>query len=601
MNQHKQNTTFNRPSNLNELIGLASEKFKDRPFIGEKDAEGCYQWVTYKEVYARIQDFSAGLVHLDVKKGDYVGIIFKNSAEWCIAAFACYKIGAIFTPINDKELFITWEQIIHKSNLKVLIIPNHIYKITFDIVNQSPSPIKTIIVDSTGNNSFKHVEQLGKENPLELSEIDPSDLANLIYTSGSSGNPKGVYSSHANILSVVFALKEHFPNLTETERAFSIFPWSHIAGLVDELYFGIYLGASIAVRDKRSTLMKDLKEIKPTVIATAPILLYRFYENIQKSLNEEGTFIRVLFNTAIMEYRKKQSTGKESFLYKILNNLILQNIRQAFGGELKMVVVGGAAMSPEISNFFIDLGVDIYQGYGLTETTGMLTFNSPNFPNRVSSVGKPLKNMNVLIDKSRTPEGQDYGEIIAYGSNITVGYHENHELNERAKTEDGGFRTGDLGRIDPQGYLYIAGRLKEEYKLSNGKYIHPSLIEEEIKLNFYVDNAMVYGENQPYNVCLVVPNFDNLKNLTTRLNIYSADHEELIKEKITQEFLDTEITNQLTNKFTPNEIPQKFLYISQNFSIENGLLTNTLKIKRNAILAKYRHDLMQLFKENKTP
>ncbi len=585
-----------RPSDLVELIGLASGKFADRPFLGQKNPKGAYHWISYKEIFQRIKNFSGGLAHLGVRQDDHVGIIMKNSVEWVIAAFASYNLGAVFTPINERELPKTWEKIIHKSELKMLILPGEdtLAKLN-DIINSLSYPLRVVLVEADGNNSFQHIEALGEDHEATSFFPGPEQKANLIHTSGTCGEPKGVFLTHRNILHVLYALKDHFPGLDEKQRAFSVFPWSHVAGLVDELYFAIYLGASVALMDKRETFITDIQKIKPTVIATAPILFNRLYDNIHQRIDRAGVWTKCLFEEAMRECRLFNETGKKTLKYKIFNKLILKKIRAVWGGQLKLAVVGGAAMSPSIAQFFIELGTEIYNGYGLTETTGMLTFNSPKFPNKVDSVGKPLKGMSVIIDQAQSGEECDYGEIIAYGPNVSCEYFKDPALGASSQTEDGGFRTGDLGKMDAEGYLFIIGRLKEEYKLVNGKYIHPAVIEEEIKQNFYVQQAMLYGENKRYNICLIVPRFDNLKDLATRLDIYSADHEELINQPQIQEFLDTELTNHLTHKFKAYEIPRKFLYLCETFSVENGQLTHSLKPKRTAIFKRYEDAIARLY------
>jgi long-chain acyl-CoA synthetase len=586
--------------NLFDLIRSAAEKYGQKPFLAQKDTQGIYQWTSYYEIYDRVENFSSGLAQLGIGPQDHIGIIMKNSVEWVIAAFAAYRLGAVFTPIHHKELPQTWINIIQQSELKAIILHDEEVHAQIASALESFHPsIIPIIVNTDGTHGFQDIEAKGKKHPVEASPSHPDQRTHLIHTSGTIGEPKGIFLTHTNVLSVIFSLKNHFPHLSEgEERAFSIFPWAHIAGLVDELFFGIFLGAAIAVMDTRTTFVKDFQNVQPSVIATAPIVLNRFYKKIHEEINQRSAWKQSLFRIALAAGRRKRETQKETLKYKMLNHFILKAVRNALGGRLKMAVVGGAAMSPDAANFFRDIGTEIYNGYGLTETSGMLTFNSPLFPNKVNSVGKPLRNMRVTIANGKNDKPETNGEIIAYGPNIASLSFYRRTIQPLPKTEDGGFRTGDIGKWDNEGYLYIVGRKKEEYKLTNGKYIYPSGIEEEIKLNQYVKNAFVYGDNQKYNVCLIVPLFENLKDLTTRLNISSASHYDLIKEPLVQEFLKTEIMNHLSHKFTYHEIPRKCLFTQENFSIENGLLTNTFKLKRDKILEKYQYDLLQLYQDD---
>ncbi len=249
-------------------------------------------------------------------------------------------------------------------------------------------------------------------------------------------------------------------------------------------------------------------------------------------------------------------------------------------------------MNVEIGHFFSDLGIPVYDCYGLTETTPAATMNGP-LAHKPGSVGRPIEHVRVEIDKMFS-DGDEDGEIIIHGPNVMQGYHNKPEATKEVMTEDGGFRTGDRGRLDKDGYLFITGRIKEQYKLENGKYVFPASIEEEIKLHPLVENAMIHGEGQAFNVCVVVPDFNVLEKYTTEHDM-PTDPKELVQNKEIREMISDEITKSLKGKFGGYEIPRKFIYLSENFTLDNGTLTQTMKLKRRVVLEQQKNQIADLY------
>jgi len=249
-------------------------------------------------------------------------------------------------------------------------------------------------------------------------------------------------------------------------------------------------------------------------------------------------------------------------------------------------MTGSAMMNPEIAIFFFDVGIPLYDCYGLTETSPAVTMNA-SFNYKLGTVGKAIEKVRIVIDKSLGDQEKDDGEIIVYGPNVMKGYHNKPEQTKEVMTDDGGLKTGDRGRLDEDGFLYITGRIKEQFKLENGKFVFPASLEEDIALIPYVENVMIYGENRPYNVCLVVPDFLVLGKYAEKNNL-PTDPKELIKREEIKELISSEIVTFLTGKYAGYEIPKKFIYLSENFSLENGTLTQTMKLKRRIVIEKYR-------------
>jgi len=282
--------------------------------------------------------------------------------------------------------------------------------------------------------------------------------------------------------------------------------------------------------------------------------------------------------------------------------LVFSRIRDIFGGQLGKVVTGGALMKPEIALFFRDVGLPTYDCYGLSETAPTITLNSPKYGNKYGTVGKAVKDMIVVIDKSRVGGDSPDGEIVTYGAHVMQGYHNKPEATKDTMMPDTwngfpGIRTGDRGWLDEEGFLHITGRFKDEYKLENGKYVHPESIENDIKLLRYVANVIVCGEGRMYNVALVVPDFQALKTDPKTSAWAQGTPEETIANKECTDFISQQITEHLRKSFGGYEVPKKFLFIADDFSVDNGMLTQTLKLVRRNVMKKYGEKLNSLYKE----
>jgi len=258
-------------------------------------------------------------------------------------------------------------------------------------------------------------------------------------------------------------------------------------------------------------------------------------------------------------------------------------------------MTGSATMNPAIARFFFDIGVPLYDCYGLTETSPAIAMNA-SFSYRLGSVGQAIEKVRIVIDTSRGDPQIGDGEIIVYGPNVMKGYHNKPEATREVMTDDGGFRTGDRGRLDEDGFLYITGRIKEQYKLENGKFVFPTSLEEDIRLIPGIENAMVYGEGRPYNICLIVPDFDVLAPYAEEQGI-SNDPSAMVQSPRIHDFVVREVTQFLEGKYGNYEIPRKFLVLDENFSVENGTLTQTLKLKRRIVMEKYRDQIEGLYRQ----
>lgn len=587
--------------NLVHLSETASKRFAKNRLFGTKNNEGVYEWVTYEQVAERTQNFCAGLKSLGVGKGDKVAIISKNRTEWCIAEIATLALNAIYVPMYEKELTSIWKYIINDSQAKVLIVSTKsILDQIKSFANEIPSVHHFIIIDGDGENSMNHLESYGKEHPIsEITEPEPKDIAVILYTSGTTGQPKGVMLSHGNLCFAAQAGYHIYPNLNEQTVGFSHLPWAHSYAISAELHNGCQFGGSIAFMDTLDTLAEDMQKVKPTVLISVPRVFNVIYEKVYRTMHEEGGIKLKLFNMAIAEAKKKFLTGKSGLKFKLLDKIVINQIKAKFGGRLQMALTASAKMNEEIALFFYSIGIPTYDCYGMTETSPVITMNAPG-AYKFGSVGKPVEKTRVVIDRSAIDDkDSDDGEIICYGPQVMQGYLNKPEELAKILTSDGGIRTGDRGKIDEEGYLFITGRIKEQYKLLNGKYVFPGSIEEDIKLLPYVANAFVYGDNKEYNVCLIVPNFDSIKNWAEEMKI-EVDPKELIagvakSGNVLKKLISDEISKHLAKKYAKYEIPQKYLFMAEDFTLENGLLTQTLKLKRKEVYKKYKEDIEKLY------
>ena len=596
---------YEPPDNLVDFFESSASKYANNTFIGEKDSAGVYQWVTYAQIAQRVNNLRAGLAAIGVGVGDTVGIIANNRKEWLIGEVATQGLGAAYVPMYEKELVSIWKYIVKDAAVKVLFVSrSEILEKIKDFPAEIPTLKHIYLIEGTGENTMAALEKKGAEKPVPSRKPKYSEVAVLIYTSGTTGEPKGVLLSHGNLAENVKAGLVWFPNLTEKSRCISMLPWAHSFGITADLHAFILQGASIGIMGSVETLIDDLPKIQPTFMITVPRIFNRVYNGVWAKMREEGGLKLKLFEAALAAAKLKRETGKAGLKYKILDKIVLKKIRARFGGRLESAVTGSAPMNVEIAKFFIDVGIPTYDAYGLSETSPAITINSPLMGNRLGSVGKPINKTKVVIDRSRTGETGDDGEILCFGPQCMIGYHNKPEQTKEVIVEMKGMRgvrTGDRGRLDEEGFLFITGRFKEEYKLANGKYVHPDTIEREMKILPWVLNAVVTGAGHEYNVGLIVPDMNVLKRVAEELNL-SVDPKDLFdlsnsEGRKFKELLTAEIQNHLKKLVGSYEIPRKFEFVMEDFTLDNGMLTQTMKLKRRVVMEKYGDRLENLYKE----
>jgi|HubBroStandDraft_1064217.scaffolds.fasta_scaffold01303_6 long-chain acyl-CoA synthetase len=598
-----------RYKTLCEVLETSVRTHSSRQFLGAKTA-GSWRWTTYGAFDTLVDRMRGGLASLGVKHGDRVSIVSNNRLEWAVVAFACYTLGAVFVPMYEAQSVAEWEFIVRESEASVLFVANEVLferarsllnaisSLNALVVLSGQAPVEAPIA-ADGKRIATYVKLLeapaaSRRNP------SPNDVAVLIYTSGTTGTPKGVVLTHLNIASNLSAIREVF-SYTPGDRSLSFLPWAHIFGQTSELYLLMSCGSSIAICEGPEKIFENLREVRPTVLITVPRVFNRIYIAAQQELASRPKAIQSLVASALDAGARKRRghlpRAHERLLQIIADRLVFKSLRARFGGRLRMANSGGAALSPEVATFVDSIGIEVYEGYGLTEASPVVATNVPG-ARRTGSVGRPLPGVRVVIERdSENPESlESGGEIVVYGTNVMRGYWKRSAETAEALTVDGGLRTGDVGQLDADGYLFLTGRIKEQYKLENGKYVVPSPLEELLKLSPYVSNVMVCGEHRPFNVALVVPNVAAIAQWAQTENLtFPSDVDAMLVEPRVRALLEQELAR-CSAAFKGYETIGGFALIGSDFTVANGMLTPKLSLRRARVMEAYADVIAALYR-----
>ena len=584
--------------NLIEMLENSRQRYGDRPLYGTKRG-GVYEWTTYEQFGEKVDALRGGLASLGVSAGDKVAIICKNTEEWAVSAYATYGLNGQHIPMYETQVAKEWEYIIRDCGAKILLAAN---PLVFEQTRDFPDKIEALehVVLLSGNvtgdvTTYEDLLKSGRENPVEAQQPESQSPMGMIYTSGTTGNPKGVILSHRNLIfecSVVLPLL----GMTKDDRSLAFLPWAHVFGQVSEVHGLISSGGSAGLVEDVNTLIEELGVVKPSMFFAVPRVYNRIYERLRGQMKEKPGFIRALFYGGLKQAKREREGETLGFLdnltLTLARKIIFKKILNRFGGNLRIAVSGASALSPAVAEFVNDIGISVYEGYGLSENTAALSVNYPG-ARRFGSVGKPLPGVRIEIDKSVEGSKEEDGEVLAYGENIMLGYHNLPDKTKESITEEGGLRTGDLGHLDADGYLYITGRVKEQYKLENGKYVAPAPLEESLKLSAYIDQVMLYGFNRQHNVALIVAAMPAVEQYAEGLGISGSAESILNEPRIRQLF--KEQLERYGKDFKGFERPQNFALLSEEWGIDNGLLTPTLKLKREVVEEQFKAQIDSLF------
>jgi long-chain acyl-CoA synthetase len=541
------------------------------------------------------------MAKIGVGPGDAVAVISDNRREWAVAAYATYSLGAIYVPIYQTQLEREWKYLLQDSGAKVCFvgdadIETKIKRLQGDLL--SLEKIINFEGKSDDKNSFRALLSRDGQPILDPTIPDENDVATYVYTADAKGDPVGVMLTHLNVASNSCAMKQSgFGGLCDGDRSLSFLPWAQVLGGCNELNALIAVGGSIAICENPDKLFEYLREVGPTVLFSVPRIWEDIFTDAREHIAAEKPFMQAIFNAA-MNARAKQSRSeplnwRDSAALMLSKKLFSSSIRTRLGGRLRFANSGAAALSIKCRAFLGNLDITIYEGYGLTECTGCATASGP-MVYRAGSVGRPLPGTWIKLDKDVPRRNEEEGEIIVYGMSVMKGYHNRPEMTRAALAEDGGLRTGDLGRLDQDGFLYITGTIKELYKLANGRYVAPASLENKLRRSPYIAQCFVYGANQPHNVALVVPDLVSLTSWAKSRGL-SPFIETLLKDPRIRQLLEDEIA-QCSKDFKSYERIRAFSILDKSFTIEDGTLRPRLQLDRRNIVAQYQDQLDALYR-----
>ncbi len=590
------------PTTLPDLLSKGIDQFKEGLFTSTK-RNG--QWIdtSVSEFREKVQNFAYGLYALGVRPGDKVTIHSENSTEWLICDLAILCLGAANVPIYTTQPGDQIKYIIENSeSMAHIVSTDELFAETKPIIKEVESVKAIITLFGSKHKKLKTFEKviesgkaLHEKKPELLGEltgqIKPDDVATLIYTSGTTGVPKGVMLTHNNIASNVQASMERLPfdqQRFNGEHVLSYLPLSHVfERMITYMY--ISMAAKIHYIEVIDEIKEDLVYVKPFFMATVPRLLEKIHTGVKVKGQEMSGLKKNLYYWAIYMTEnydpENPPTGVAGVKRKIADKLIYSKIRELFGGNLHGMVSGGAALSPEVFKFMNAIGISCVQGYGLTETSPVITVQTPDSM-RIGSSGKALVNVEVKISEDK--------EILTKGPHVMKGYYKLPDKTAEVMTDDGWFKTGDVGHLDEDGFLFITDRIKSMFKLSTGKYVSPQNVENTLINSGYIDQVVVIGNQKKFCSALIVPSYDNVVKRLKR-NGYKPS-EPLSEDKKINELIQIEV-DKANKQLSPWETIKKYVLLEEALSIDGGELTPTQKVKRPVVHEKYKKQIDSMYEE----
>ncbi len=563
--------------------------------------EGKWKKYSSEEYINHSVSFCKGLCRMGLRKGDKIITVSSNRPEWNFADMGMAMIGVVHVPVFASLNASEYQYIIKDSGAKLILISDQkLYKTVSQSFNFEGFSSLVYTFDTvTGVKNWKEILDAGASADTQLQKeienikttIDENSIATLIYTSGTTGKPKGVMLSHRNLVSNFISASSVF-NLKPGDKYLSILPLCHVGGRMGN-YQTQYSGASIYYAESMGTIAANMQEIKPDGFDAVPRVLEKFYDVIISKGKKLKGIKRILFFWAVKLGLKYKPFGENGWLYesrlKLADKLIFSKWRAALGGNVRIVGCGGASLPPRLEKIFWAAGIKIINMYGLTETSPIITINR-TFKGgaRLGSVGYVIEGVEIKISED--------GEILCRGPNVMLGYYNDPELTSSVFDSDGWFHTGDIGNIEDGKFLMVTDRKKEIFKLSNGKYIAPQLIENIFRESILIDQIMVVGEHEKFASALISPNFKYFDELKLSGKIDFSGTEELIRNSEIQSFFSSEI-EKINKKLSPAEKINRFRLVPDEWTPSSGELSPTLKLRRQFISNKYRNLLEQVYQK----
>jgi long-chain acyl-CoA synthetase len=585
------------PGTLTRLFFDAVQKF-DRPDALQYKESGAYKPISHRELADRVRRVALGLQELGLQPGDRVAIISENRPEWAIADYACLTSALTDVPLYPNLPAEQLPYLINDSGATAIFtstnvqaakiaeirsrVPSLKHVIGFSATKQPGEDMTLAELEARGK-AVDTTERQAKYKERALS-VKPDDVATLIYTSGTTGDPKGVMLTHDNLYSNVLAAASVVP-FEGRDTCLSFLPLSHVFERMAGHYLMMHAGCSIAYAESMDTVAFNMTEVKPSLVLSVPRLYEKIYARVlDNALSGSGLKKRIFFwargvgeKWADEKLAGMQPGGGLALQYRIAQKLVFSKLQARTGGKLRYFVSGGAPLAAEINKFFYAAGLVVLEGYGLTETSPVIAVNTPD-KFRIGTVGPAVPGADIMIAED--------GEILAKGPMVMKGYYKKPEATAEMIDKDGWFHTGDIGTIE-DGFLRITDRKKDIIVTAGGKNIAPQPIENAVKTNKYVSQAVMIGDKRKFPIMLVVPNWDNLEKWAQRHNIIWPDRRQLLAMPTIQKKMEKEVLGQLPG-FAHFEVPKKIGLLEHDFSIERGELTPKLSVKRKVVDKAYK-------------
>ena len=585
------------PGTLNKLFFDAVERY-NKPDALQVKVNGVYQPISHQTLAQRVQRAALGLRAIGATKGDRIGILSENRPEWAIADYACLTACMTDVPLYPNLPPDQIAYILNDAGAVAIFVSTAEQASKVAQIRDRVKTLKSVISFEATRSSgvdltLTELEAKGAagEKPDAVTQyrrdalaVKPDDLATLIYTSGTTGEPKGVMLTHDNIFSNVDTVKTLI-EFSGDDVCLSFLPLSHIFERMGGHYMMMATGTSIAYAESIDTVPVDMAAVRPTIVLSVPRLYEKMYARVLENALSGGALKKRIFFWArgvADKWADERLAGRTvggflGFKYTVAQKLVFSKLQARTGGRLKFFVSGGAPLAPEINKFFYAAGLIIFEGYGLTETSPVIGVNTPN-AFRLGTIGKPIPGVDVRIESD--------GEIVTRGPNVMKGYYNKPDATKEAIDSDGWFHTGDIGE-QCDGFIAITDRKKDIIVTAGGKNIAPQPIENKVKTNKYVSQAVMIGDKRKFPVMLVVPNFEQLEKWAKRRNLLWTDRAQLLTMPTVKAKVEREVMEELAG-LAHFETPKKVALLEHDFSIERGELTPTLKVKRRVVDKQYK-------------
>jgi long-chain acyl-CoA synthetase len=607
-NSESLHNVTSEPKTIRDAFSRSVDRYTDKYALMYKDETGVYRGISYGELDDRSNRLAASLRSIGIQKGDRVAIFAYHGPEWVISDLAIMKLGAIVVPLYHTLSSSALQYILDDAGCALIFAENAKLFASIEEIRDDLPVLEHVVLfeeaGTEGDGAFIRFDDLvagdvqaGNGIPFECARVSPDDTATIVYTSGTTGEPKGVVLSHYNIVSNAFAAARRF-HITSDDVFLSFLPLCHMFEKTCGYYTMLFSGVTIAYAGDLTTIVEDVQAIRPTLLIIVPRILEKIYEAVEKRVLEAPFIRRKLVTSAIrclnrranLEYRGQKVPATLKLICAFFNRNIASKFRNIAGGKLRLLVSGGAPLDRRLAKTLYVLGFNILEGYGLTEASPVVCTACLD-DNRLGTVGKPLEGVEVRIG-----EGD---EILVRGANIMKGYFNKPEETAEVIDGEGWFHTGDQGRFDDNGNLVITGRIKEIIVTSYGKNVAPIPIESEITKSMYVDQAMLYGDNRKYITALIVPQREAIERYARENGIDAAGYEELLNRDEIRALIGAEI-ERATVDCARFEKVKAFALIPENFSVANKLLTPTLKLRRKKVIETYMKEIEAMYVETET-